>query len=225
MTLSLVGRCGRTGMLGVGICSSSPAVAARCAHVRAGVGAATTQNVTDPRLGPALLDELGRGASAAAAIGTVVTVEPELAYRQLTALGARGRGAAYTGVHGLGEHGHRAGADCAAAGNLLADEAVLDALVEGFGRDPGAHLGERLMTALEAAVEAGAEAGQVHAAGLLVADAVPWPVVDLRVDWHDEPVAALRSLWELYAPQVEDYVTRALHPDRAPAYGVPGNER
>lgn len=54
MTFSIVGRCARTGMFGVAVSSSSPAVAARCAHARAGVGAVSTQNVTDPSLGRAV---------------------------------------------------------------------------------------------------------------------------------------------------------------------------
>ncbi|MEY5037786.1 MAG: hypothetical protein RL472_892, partial [Pseudomonadota bacterium] len=52
MTFSLVARCAETGMFGVAISSSSPAVAARCAYARAGVGAVASQNITDPRLGP-----------------------------------------------------------------------------------------------------------------------------------------------------------------------------
>ena len=71
MTFALLGRCAGTGRLGMAISSSSPAVAARCANVRAGVGVASSQNVTDPRLGPQLLDELERGADADAALATV----------------------------------------------------------------------------------------------------------------------------------------------------------
>ena len=48
MTFSLVARCEKTKMLGVVISSSSISVASRCPWVRAGVGAAATQNVTDP---------------------------------------------------------------------------------------------------------------------------------------------------------------------------------
>jgi uncharacterized Ntn-hydrolase superfamily protein len=51
---------------------------------------------------------------------------------------------------------------------------------------------------------------------------VPWPVADLRIDWNEAPVEALTDLWRRYEPQLEDYVTRALSPDEAPAYGVPG---
>ena len=56
MTFSIVARCADTGMFGVAVSSSSPAVAARCAYARAGVGAVASQNVTDPRLGPQGLD-------------------------------------------------------------------------------------------------------------------------------------------------------------------------
>jgi uncharacterized Ntn-hydrolase superfamily protein len=52
--------------------------------------------------------------------------------------------------------------------------------------------------------------------------AVEWPIADLRVDWHDAPVDALAELWAVYAPQLDDYVTRALEPAAAPGYGVPG---
>jgi uncharacterized Ntn-hydrolase superfamily protein len=73
VTFSLLGRCQRTGQLGMVISSSSPAVAARCTHARPGVGVAASQNVTDPRLGPALLDALTRhGEYARAAIDEVV---------------------------------------------------------------------------------------------------------------------------------------------------------
>jgi uncharacterized Ntn-hydrolase superfamily protein len=49
-------------------------------------------------------------------------------------------------------------------------------------------------------------------------------VADLRVDWHEtDPISALAGLWDLYKPQLEAYVTRALDPREAPSYGVPGD--
>ena len=63
----------------------------------------------------------------------------------------------------------------------------------------------------------------MRSAGLYVVDRQAWPIADLRVDWHDQPIAALRELWTLYAPQMADYLTRALDPTAAPSYGVPGN--
>jgi uncharacterized Ntn-hydrolase superfamily protein len=221
LTFAILGRCERTGRLGMAITSSSPAVAARCANVRGGVGVASSQNVTDPRLGPMLLDELGRGASANAALATVATAAPHAAHRQLALVDAQGRSAAWSGARALGVHGERTGHGWAAAGNLLASESVLDALGTTF--ESGGELEARLIAALQAGLEAGGEAGPLHSAGLLVAGAVPWPVTDLRVDWASDPITELQRLWDVWAPQRDDYVTRALDPDSAPAYGVPGD--
>ena len=53
---------------------------------------------------------------------------------------------------------------------------------------------------------------------------VAWPVADLRVDWTEDcPIAGLAALWDLYRPQLDAYVTRALDPVSAPSYGVPGD--
>ena len=203
------------------ITSSSPAVAARCANVRAGVGVASSQNVTDPRLGPQLLDELAKGAPADAALKTIAAAAPHAAHRQLAVVDAQGRSAAWSGDRALGVHGTRTGDGWAAAGNLLASEEVLDALGAAF--DQAGELETRLIAALQAGLEAGGEAGPLHSAGLLVADEVPWPVTDLRVDWADDPIAELQRLWDVWSPQRDDYVTRALDPESAPGYGVPGD--
>ena len=71
MTFSIAATDGQ-GRFGIAVSSSSPAVAARCAHLRDGVGAVSSQNITDPRLGHALLDRLQAGYSAQEAIDAVV---------------------------------------------------------------------------------------------------------------------------------------------------------
>ena len=219
MTFSLLGRCGRTGALGMVIASSSPAVAARCAHARAHVGAVATQNVTDPRLGAQGLDLMASGRSAGVALARLRETAPHLDYRQLALLDANGEAAVFSGAHALGCHAALTGDGAAAAGNLLADAAVPDRMLAAFQAEPEADLPDRLIAALRA----GSEAGPVHSAGLLVVRDQAFPLIDLRVDWHaDDPVGALAALWEVYRPQVEDYVTRALDPRAAPRYGVKG---
>ncbi|MGH6738432.1 MAG: DUF1028 domain-containing protein, partial [Bradyrhizobium sp.] len=87
------------------------------------------------------------------------------------------------------------------------------------------HLGDRLMTAMRSAILAGGEAGPVHSAGMKLVDRVAWPVADLRIDWTEScPIEGLGALWEIYKPQLSDYVTRALDPTGARSYGVPGDE-
>jgi uncharacterized Ntn-hydrolase superfamily protein len=224
MTLSIAARCAETGQLGVAIASSSPAVAARCAWARAGVGAACTQNITDPRLGTALLDRMGAGESALAAMAAVTSEEPLIAWRQLTAVDRNGLTATWSGEQTLGTHTTAEGPDCVAAGNLLAESGVPSAMVSTFVGLSDAELGNRLVAALAAGLHAGGEAGPLHSTGLIVVSDVPWPVTDLRVDWSDDPIAELTALWRLWRPQVDAYRLRALDPAAAPSYGVPGDE-
>src|ERR1700676_2236446 len=102
MTFSIVARSADAQLFGVAIASSSPAVAARCMHARTGVGAVATQNITDPRLGPGVLDVLGRGLRARAALDEVLSATPFAAYRQLLAIGSDGPPAIHSGANGLG---------------------------------------------------------------------------------------------------------------------------
>jgi len=223
VTFSIAARCPRTGEFGIAVASSSPAVAARCAHARAGAGAVATQNITDPSLGPTGLDLLATGLSAPDALARLVAGASHPQYRQLALVDSAGGTAAFSGIHTLGIHTTAEGAGAIAAGNLLASLAVPAAMVAAFAIAPDEPLGDRLMAAMQAAEAAGGEAGPIHSAGMLVVRDEAWAVADLRVDWHDDPVAALADLWALWAPQMDAYVARALNPASAPAYGVPGD--
>jgi len=222
MTLSIAARCPHSRMLGMAIASSSPAVAARCAHARAGVGVVATQNITDPSLGTLILDRLSRGLNAAQALHDALGATPFASYRQLVVVAPEGVPALHSGDKALGIVATALGADCAAAGNLLDNDGVPAAMVAGFEAATG-HFAYRLLRALRAGTARGGEAGPIHSAALLVVREVSWPIVDLRIDWHHEPVNALGTLWNLYEPQVEDYVRRALDPAAAPTFGVPGD--
>ncbi len=223
MTFSLVARCAETGMFGMAISSSSPAVAARCAYARAGVGAVASQNVTDPSLGPKTLDRLAQGASAPEAVAAVIEAANHVEYRQLLAIDAQGRTAIHSGSNVLGNWNEARGRDVASGGNLLANTDVPQAIVAGFEAATG-HLGDRLIAAMRAGLSAGGEAGPVHSAGLLLVDNVSWPVADLRCDWTEDcPIEAVATAWDRYKPQMDDYIRRALDPVAAPSYGVPGD--
>lgn len=224
MTFSIVGRCAETGQLGIAISSSSIAVGARCPWLRAGVGAVSSQNITLPALGPQVLDELAGGLAAQAALERTLARNGYSQYRQVAVIDADGRTAIFSGEHTLGTHNAVAGEQCVAAGNLLANAAVIEAMVSAFEQGGGC-LASRLMSALQAGQAAGGEAGAVHSAALSVVDDLTWPIVDLRVDWAEEnPIGELEKLWLAYQPQLQDYLTRALDPTLAPSYGVPGDE-
>jgi uncharacterized Ntn-hydrolase superfamily protein len=225
MTFSIAARCARTGAFAVAVTSSSPAVAARCAYARAGIGAVTTQNITDPRLGPLALDFLSQGMTAAEACAAVTAQAKYPAYRQLTLIDSHGNTAEMSGAQTLGLHAASRGVNVVSAGNLLANTGVPTAVVAAFeasGEDE--ELGSRVIRAMQAGLSAGGEAGPLKSAGLIMVDDVSWPVADLRVDWHETPIAALADLWTLWQPQMRAYITRALNPSEAPSYGVPGDE-
>jgi uncharacterized Ntn-hydrolase superfamily protein len=212
MTFSLVGRCERTGAVGAVIASASMAVAARCPAVRAGVGAVCSQSTTDPRLRGELLDAVASGATASAALAALVDRTADIAYRQLAVVDAAGGAASYTGELALGDAVDVHAPGAAAAGNLLADRGVPAAMLAAFHDQAGGDLGTRLIAALQAGLAAGGEISPVRSAGILIAEAEPWPVTDLRVDWHDEPVGQLARLWQDWQPQAACYVSRALRP-------------
>ena len=225
MTFSLVARCAASGHFGVAVTSSSPAVAARCAFVRAGTGAVASQNVTDPRLGPRVLDTMASGQGAAAAVGQVTDTADNTGWRQLLAVDAQGGTAIFSGDHALGISAEGQAQDAASAGNLLANPGVPAAVLAGFASSSG-HLGDRLMAALFAGLDAGGEAGPLYSAGMLIAGEQSWPLVDLRCDWSETcPIRALDAAWQVYRPQMDDYVIRALDPAASPSYGVAGDDR
>ncbi|VVN77187.1 hypothetical protein PS706_00837 [Pseudomonas fluorescens] len=224
MTFSVVARCAETGQLGIAISSSSIAVGARCPWLRPGVGAVASQNITLPSLGPQVLDLLEQGVAPSEALAALAG-QDRSEYRQVTVIDNAGRTAHFSGAQTLGIHHAVSGEQCVAAGNMLAHPAVIDAMVAAFEKASG-HLADRLLAAMQAGVAGGGEAGPVHSAALVVVDDLLWPIVNLRVDWADEdPIGALDQLWQAYRGQLQAYIDRAINPQIAPGYAVPGDDR
>ncbi len=224
MTFSLVARCPETGMFGLAIASSSPAVATRCSFARAGVGAVASQNVTDPSLGPKTLDLMQDGLSAPRAVDEVIRRSDFTEYRQLLAIDGAGNTAIHSGPNSLGIWTQAEGVSVASGGNLLANDTIPQAILDGFSAAQG-HIGDRMIAAMRAGLAAGGEAGPIHSAGMKIVDKVSWPIADLRCDWTEDcPIENIATAWTIYKPQLDAYIQRALDPREAPSYGVPGDE-
>ena len=224
MTFSISARCPQSGMFGIAISSSSPAVAARCAHAKAGVGVVASQNITDPALGQRGLALMASGLSAEQALQELLKDYSFGAWRQLALIDGNGLTAGFSGEKALGIHAIAQGENAIVAGNLLENDTVPARMLAAFEASGGA-LGGRLIGAMRAGMAAGGEAGPVHSAGLYLVRDVSWAVADLRIDWTDnDPIEELSQLWGRYKPQLEDYVNRAIDPRLAPSYGVPGDE-
>ena len=223
MTFSLVAKCEKTNMFGVAIASSSPAVAARCSYTRAGVGAVSSQNVTDPSLGPLTLDLIENGLSSIQAINKIKATTRNLEFRQVLVIDSKGQTAQHSGKNSLGISATATGLNILSAGNLLDNNGVPAAIVNKFETSSG-DLGDRLISSLMEGLQAGGEAGPIHSAGIKISHEVSWPIVDLRCDWSEAyPIEMVVEAWKVYKPQVNDYLQRALDPTKAPSYGVIGD--
>ncbi len=90
MTYSIAARCEKSGAFGIAITSSSICVASRCAWVGP-LGAVSTQNITDPALGPAGLALLRQGLGAGAVLQTLLAGTPQPEYRQVGVIDRYGK--------------------------------------------------------------------------------------------------------------------------------------
>ena len=215
-TFSVVGRCARTGRLGVAITTSDVAVGSRCPYVMPNVGAVSTQASTDPRLGPAALRLLKAGGSPETALQALASEDRHIERRQLGIVDVLGRSAARTGAANAEWAGHVAKENFVAMGNGLAGEQVVEAMAQAFRTGEGLDLEERLLRSLEAGQDAGGEARDstpYHSAALLVYGSESYSRVDLRVDEHPTPISELRRVFEVYRPKIEFYALRANHPE------------
>lgn len=206
-TFSIVAR-DEQGLLGVAVSSRVLAVGAHCPFVRERSVAIACQAYLNPYLAYDLLDRLGEDGDLAGTAESVLTADEGREWRQFIAIGPAGPPFVFTGGETDPWAGHRAGANCGAAGNLLVGPETVDALVETF-EGTGGSLPERLVAALAAGEEAGGDRRGRQSAALLVRARESAPFVDLRVDDHPAPVAELTRLFGLLSPDLDAALTRA----------------
>ena len=207
-TFTIVGRCARTGRLGIGTATRSLAVGARVPHVRPRLGAVAIMAIADARLGYTALRLLELGYKAPSVIEELVRSDPYAEYRQLAVVDADGFTAARTGKMNRDWAGHRAGDGYVVLGNVLTGPQVLDAMERTFTATAADDLEERLLRAIEAGRDAGGQHGGQRSAALLVYDDRPFAHLDLRVDVHDEPIGELRRVFDVYRPAIPYYNLR-----------------
>jgi uncharacterized Ntn-hydrolase superfamily protein len=215
MTFSIAARCPRTGAFGVSITTASICVGARCPFVQAKHGAVLSQNRTDPVLGLRGIELLKAGRNAQQVVDELVRGGRHIGWRQLAVVDKTGAVAHFSGDKIVSLHGGHEGPQCVSIGNLLKDARLPKAMVDGFMERPEAHIADRLIRALEAGLEAGGETNPVRSATLLVAESHEFPEINLRVDWHDDPVAELGRIWRAYEPQMANYMLRVADPGAA----------
>ena len=212
MTFSLAARDPETGMFGIAIATSAVAVGNRCPWVRAGIGAVTTQHRTDTRAGPIGLDLLSKGCTAQETVKILATTNDFPQERQFAAVDKEGRVAFFNGPEIECINAGFAGDSCVSTGNFIANTGVPEAMVNAYHSSKAPTFAARLLDATDAGLAAGGETKPIMSAALLIAHREGWPLVDLRVDWEEQPLTRLRSLWDFYEPHQERFVKQVLAP-------------
>jgi uncharacterized Ntn-hydrolase superfamily protein len=226
MTFTVIGRCPRSGRLGVGLATFSLAVGGYCPAIRAGLGAVSSQAFVNPRLAPLALNLLALGHTAQRVMAMLSAEDPHIAYRQIGLVDGAGMGAAHTGDRTRPWAGHLVGDGFLVMGNVLAGPHVLEAMAKAFATQAGAELDERLLAALAAGRDAGGQqaADGSHlperSASLHVHHDEPVAELDLRVDVHTTAVDELQRVHGAYRPYLPYYALRARRPDQTPPQDV-----
>lgn len=198
-TFSIVARDPITGELGIAVASRFFAVGSVVPWAEADVGAVATQSFANTTFGWRGLELLEKGLTPEETVEILVRGDDDPERRQFGIVAADGKSATYTGQDCLAWAGGRNGPNYAVQGNILADEAVVDAMEDVFLQTQGT-LAERLYAALLAGEEKGGDArGKQSAAMLVVKKGAGYGgytdrAIDIRVDDHPEPFEELGRL-------------------------------
>ncbi len=215
MTWSIVAHDPKTGAFAVAVATRAFAVGASCPFVRAGVGAVSTQSMTNRYLGPAVLDAMAGGFTPAAAITHALARDEGRHVRQIHAVDTRGRTAAWTGKHCVEWCGDLAEPHTHFAGNMLAGAEVLQATRNAYAAHAALALPERLLAAMDAGDAAGGDRRGRQSAALVMTTTEDFSDLDLRVDDHTMPLAELRrllGLWTATWPQRRAWMPTKANP-------------
>jgi uncharacterized Ntn-hydrolase superfamily protein len=201
MTWSIVAHDPATGAFAVAVTTCAFAVGASCPFVRAGVGAVSTQSMTNRYLGPAVLDGMARGLTPAQAIESALVGDDGKGMRQIHAVDRSGRSAAFTGENCVEWCGQITATDASFAGNMLSGAAVLAETHAAFVSQADRLLPERLLAALDAGEAAGGDRRGRQSAALVLVTTEDFPDLNIRVDDHAEPLPELRRLYGIWRRQ------------------------
>ena len=197
MTWSIIARDERTGRIGIAVATRFFAVGAVVPHIETGVGAIATQAFINPLYAAQGLARLRAGESAEEAVAALTQADAGRHNRQLHIMDGKGRFAAYTGAACIDWCGHQTRATFSVAGNMLAGPGVLAETIRVYETEASLPFARRLIAAMQAGEAAGGDKRGKQSAALLIHDAEDYPLYDLRVDDHADPLAELARLEEV----------------------------
>jgi uncharacterized Ntn-hydrolase superfamily protein len=218
MTWSIVARDPSTGQVGVAVATCAFAVGARVPFVATSVGAIATQAFVNPFYGHRGLELLRAGASAEDVVRIVTAADEGRGQRQVHAMDRDGRFAAFTGGDCVPWCGHLVRDTFSVAGNMLTGQAVIEETAKAFEAASDLPLSRRFLAALKAGEQAGGDKRGRQSAALLIHDEEEYPLIDIRVDDHVDPLAELSRLERVAHERFLHY--RKFMPSKADPTGV-----
>lgn len=214
MTLSLIHVQPVSGTVAALTATAGVAVGGYVHHAWRGLGACATQGLaTNPWYPEGVRRALTQGYTAQRALQQATGQDDGASRRQCLVMDASGRAAVHSGEANLPVVAAELRPTVAAAGNMLANGQVVATLLQRFltltcdnpheawasraapryRDDYESRLLETLIEALDAALDAGGDRRGTRSAALRIESFNVAPI-DLRVDWDERPVEAIRSL-------------------------------
>lgn len=218
MTWSIIARDERTGRVGIAVATRFFAVGALVPHIETGVGAVATQAFINPHYGLLGLELLGKGRSADETVNELTRADVGRDNRQVHLLDRAGRFAAYTGAACVDWCGQEIREMFSVAGNMLAGPDVLGETIRAYEAQATLPFARRLLAAMRAGEAAGGDRRGRQSAALLIHDSEQYPLYDLRVDDHADPLGELVRLEDVARQRWVHF--RRLMPSRARPSGL-----
>ena len=216
MTWSIIAR-DASGTFGVAIATRFFAVGALCPHAQSGVGALSTQALVNPHYGAQSLKLLAKGLPAPEVVQRLIAPDEGREHRQLHVIDAAGRIGQHTGAQCVDWAGAVAGEGFSVAGNMLANEQVIQQTARAF-HESKKPFAERLISALRAGEAVGGDKRGKQSAALLICSTEDYPELNLRVDDHADPLAELNRLYHKAHERFVPYLKCS--PSKARPWGV-----
>jgi uncharacterized Ntn-hydrolase superfamily protein len=210
MTFSITARCEKTGMLGVAVSTARPAVGSLVPYVKSGLGAIATQALVNPFYGIDGIHLLSEGLSVDEVLERLLAADPDRERRQCSIVGSDGNSTAFTGKETVPWQGHLIGHQFVVAGNMLTGPETIDAMFDTYQALENESLPERLLAALCSGQEAGGDKRGRQSAALFVVRDEKYPLVDIRVDEHVDPVKELIRVYEKCQTDLFPYTVNLL---------------
>jgi len=218
MTLTVVAREAKSGLLGIAQATNPLSVGGRCPFIRANVGAVSTQAYTDPGLGPLAIELLTLGHSPEKVMKELGESDAHFAWRQIGIVDRHGRVAVHSGKECKTHTNAITGEGYVVMGNYLLTDKVVPEMDRAWRESEGKLFEERLLAAVTAGRNQGGDLGGHRSAALLVYETEAYARTDLRVDFvpkrekGPDSVDALKELLDRWAPMIEYYKFRPHKP-------------